>query len=56
VQTALAAAVTIMVVTGLVLVWFLDHPFQNSTGSIKPVEMERSIDQMVAQNPTLPTL
>jgi hypothetical protein len=56
VQASLVAAVTIMVVAGLVLVWFLDHPFEDSTGSIRPVEMQRSIRVMDAREPTLPRL
>lgn len=55
VQASLLAAVTIMVVAGLVLVWFLDHPYENSTGSIRPVEMQQSIAEMDAENPTLRT-
>jgi hypothetical protein len=41
VQGALIAAITVLVVSGLLLVWFLDHPYRNSSGSIKPDEMER---------------
>ena len=51
VQAALVAAATIMVVAGLVLVWFLDHPFEESTGSIRPVEMQRSIEVMDSREP-----
>lgn len=56
VQASLLAGVTIMVVAGLVPVWFLDHPFEDSTGSITPVEMQRSIEQMDAEDPKLATL
>jgi hypothetical protein len=55
-QASLVAAVTIMMAAGLVLVWFLDHPFEDSTGSIRPVEMQRSIVIMHAENPALPSL
>jgi hypothetical protein len=41
VQGSLIAAITVMVVSGLLLVWFLDHPYENRTGSIRPDEMER---------------
>ncbi|MFL5906700.1 MAG: hypothetical protein ACJ75Z_03785 [Solirubrobacterales bacterium] len=41
VQGFLIAAVTVLVVSGLLLVWFLDHPYENRSGSIKPDEMER---------------
>jgi hypothetical protein len=41
VQGSLIAAITVMVVSGLLLVWFLDHPYENRTGSIRPDEMGR---------------
>jgi hypothetical protein len=53
-QACLMSAVTIMVVSGLVLVWFLDHPYENSAGSIRPVEMQRSIDIVDAEVAALP--
>jgi hypothetical protein len=43
VQGSLIAAITALVVAGLLLVWFLDHPYENSSGSIKPDEMERQL-------------
>jgi hypothetical protein len=43
VQATLIAAVTALVVSGLLLVWFLDHPYENRSGSIKPDEMERQL-------------
>jgi protein-S-isoprenylcysteine O-methyltransferase Ste14 len=43
VQGSLIAAITALVVSGLLLVWFLDHPYQNQSGSIKPDEMERQL-------------
>jgi hypothetical protein len=43
VQGTLIAAITALVVSGLLLVWFLDHPYENRNGSIKPDEMERQL-------------
>jgi Protein of unknown function (DUF4239) len=43
VQGSLIAAITALVVAGLLLVWFLDHPYENRAGSIKPDEMERQL-------------
>jgi hypothetical protein len=43
VQGSLIAAITALVVSGLLLVWFLDHPYENQSGSIKPDEMERQL-------------
>jgi hypothetical protein len=42
-QAALAAAVAIIVVSGLVLVRFLDKPYEDKSGSIKPTAMERAL-------------
>ena len=42
-QAALAAAVAIIVVSGLVLVRFLDKPYEDKSGSIKPTAMERTL-------------
>jgi hypothetical protein len=47
-QAAMAAAVAIIVVSGLVLVRFLDKPYQDESGSIKPTAMERTLAQMEA--------
>ena len=43
VQGSLIAAIAALVVSGLLLVWFLDHPYENHSGSIKPDEMERQV-------------
>jgi hypothetical protein len=53
-QAAMIAAVAIIVVSGLVLVRFLDQPYENKSGSIKPTAMERTLEQMQreeGQNP-----
>jgi hypothetical protein len=42
-QAALAAGIAIIVVSGLVLVRFLDKPYADKSGSIKPTAMERSL-------------
>jgi hypothetical protein len=42
-QAALAAAVAIIVVSGLVLVRFLDKPYEDKSGSIKPTAMQRTL-------------
>jgi hypothetical protein len=45
-QAAMIAAIAIIVVSGLVLVRFLDHPYEDKSGSIKPTAMERTLEQM----------
>ena len=42
-QAALAAGIAIIVVSGLVLVRFLDKPYEDKSGSIKPTAMERAL-------------
>jgi hypothetical protein len=43
VQGSLIGAIAALVVAGLMLVWFLDHPYEDRSGSIKPDEMERQL-------------
>jgi hypothetical protein len=45
-QAAMAATVAIIVVSGLVLVRFLDRPYEDKSGSIKPTAMERTLALM----------
>jgi len=45
-QAGMIAAVAIIVVSGLVLVRFLDKPYQDTSGSIKPTAMTRTLEQM----------
>jgi Protein of unknown function (DUF4239) len=45
-QAGMIAAVAIIVVSGLVLVRFLDKPYEDKSGSIKPTAMERTLELM----------
>ncbi|MBX7111713.1 MAG: hypothetical protein K1X87_07680 [Dehalococcoidia bacterium] len=45
-QAALIGIVTALTVTSLLLVDFLDHPYRNKTGSIRPTSMERALATM----------
>jgi len=56
VQGALIGAITALVVSGLLLIWFLDHPYQNQSGSIKPDEMERQLVVVEAEQAGAPQL
>jgi len=40
VQASAVGSVAVMATATLLLVWFLDHPFANESGSITPIEME----------------
>jgi hypothetical protein len=50
VQALMMGAVTTMAVVGLLVVWFLDHPYQGASGSIKPTTMTMTLRRMVAEN------
>ena len=56
VQGSLIGAITAMVVAGLLLIWFLDHPYQNQSGSIKPDEMERQLVIVESEQVSAPQL
>ena len=47
-QVAMIAAVAVLVTSGLMLVRFLDAPYQGKRGSIKPTAMTRTLAQMEA--------
>ena len=40
VQACAVGSVAAMATAALLLVWFLDHPFANESGGIRPTEME----------------
>jgi Protein of unknown function (DUF4239) len=44
VQASAVASVAVMATAALLLVWFLDHPFSGQAGSIKPTEMEHTLE------------
>ncbi len=43
VQAMMVSSITVIVVSGLLSVRFLDLPYENRSGSIKPVEMSRTL-------------
>jgi hypothetical protein len=45
-QAAMIAAIAVIVSSGLVLVRFLDRPYEDKSGSIKPTAMTRTLTQM----------
>jgi hypothetical protein len=52
VQAMMMSTVTAMVISGLLVVRFLDRPYEDASGSIKPVEMTVTIEQMEAERGT----
>jgi Protein of unknown function (DUF4239) len=45
-QAVMVGSVAIVMVGGLVLVYFLSHPFLNQMGSIRPTAMERTVGEL----------
>src|SRR5262249_11819929 len=45
-QAVMVGSVTIVMVGGLLLVYFLSHPFQDAMGSIQPTAMERTLNEL----------
>jgi hypothetical protein len=56
VQASLIGSITALVVSGLLLIWFLDHPYENQSGSIKPDEMERQLVIVQSEQVSAPQL
>ncbi len=54
VQAFMIGALTAVVVGGLLLVRFLDHPYENANGSVKPVEMRRTLTSMETEHRDVP--
>jgi Protein of unknown function (DUF4239) len=50
-QAAMIASVAVIVASGLVLVRFLDRPYEDKSGSIKPTAMTRTLAQMQRERP-----
>jgi Protein of unknown function (DUF4239) len=50
VQGMMIGAVTTMVVAGLLVVWFLERPYENASGSIEPNAMTMTLQRMEAES------
>ena len=46
VQASMMGGVAIVVASTLVLLWFLDNPYHSGIGGLRPVAMERSLNQL----------
>jgi len=46
VQATMMGSVAVVISSTLLLLWFLDHPYSNSVGGLKPVAMQRTVDQL----------
>ena len=43
VQAMMMGGVAVVITSTLLLLWFLDHPYHSSVGSLRPVAMQRTI-------------
>lgn len=50
-QSALMASITVLVVALLLVVDFLDHPFSEEAGGIRPTDMASTVERMVSARP-----
>ncbi len=54
IQAMMIAGVTAVVAAGLLLVNFLDHPYEDHTGSIQPTEMRQTLSMIEEEDGALP--
>jgi hypothetical protein len=45
-QAVMVGSTTVILVGGMILVWFLSHPYRDELGSIRPSAMERTLDEL----------
>lgn len=53
VQGTVIGGVAALTVASLLLVWFLDHPYEGQSGSILPTEMEESVATIEDEHPSI---
>ena len=46
VQGTMMGSVAVVISSTLLLLWFLDHPYSESVGGLRPVAMQRTVDQL----------
>jgi hypothetical protein len=47
VQATMMGSIAVVMSSTLLLLWFLDHPYSESVGGLRPVAMQRTIDQLM---------
>jgi hypothetical protein len=46
VQATMMGSVAVVISSTLLLLWFLDHPYSHDLGGLRPVAMQRTVDQL----------
>jgi hypothetical protein len=49
VQGTMMGSVAVVITSTLLLLWFLDHPYSESVGGLRPVAMERTVAQLTQE-------
>lgn len=52
-QASVIGAVAASTAASLLLVWFLDHPYEDSAGSIRPTEMTEALEIVLEEHPLI---
>ena len=47
VQATMMGSVAVVISSTLLLLWFLDHPYSESVGGLRPAAMQRTVDQLM---------
>jgi hypothetical protein len=50
VQAMMMGSVAIVITSTLLLLWFLDHPYNRSLGGLRPVAMERTLGLLASES------
>jgi len=46
VQATMMGSVAVVISSTLLLLWFLDHPYSQGVGGLRPVAMQRTVEQL----------
>ncbi len=47
VQATMMGSVAVVISSTLLLLWFLDHPYSESVGGLRPAAMQRTVEQLI---------
>ena len=49
VQATMMGSVAVVITSTLLLLWFLDNPYNHGSGGLRPVAMERTLEQLTTE-------
>jgi hypothetical protein len=49
VQATMMGSVAVVITSTLLLLWFLDNPYHHGSSGIRPVAMERTLEQLTQE-------